>query len=79
MDEQDIVSIKWTMFEGEDGLDDNQENPLSASLSKLFSRGSDLDFRLSMLLFNAGSSGLRWLGVLVLTNKGRLLFFPGTQ
>lgn len=63
---------------GELGIDSDPQNPLNASLARLFSEKSDSDFKLSVLLFDAGDLGLRWFGVLVLTKGGRLLFFPGT-
>jgi hypothetical protein len=78
MDKQDTIRIRWQMPRGELGVDSDPQNPLNASLAKLFSEKSDLDFNLSMFLFDAGVLGLRWFGVLVLTKGRRLLFFPGT-
>ena len=71
MDKQDTIRISWQMPSGELGVDSDPQNPLNASLARLFSEKSDLDFKLSMLLFEAGGLELRWFGVLVLTKGQR--------
>jgi hypothetical protein len=69
------------MPHGEDGQDDALDNPLARALESLFSSGRP--FKRLTLCFcsdrrkTENDPILRWLGVFILSEGGRIIFFPG--
>jgi hypothetical protein len=75
------VNLSWTMPHGAEGQDDAADNPLARALERLFSSGRS--FKRLTLCFCADRRKtekdpiLRWLGVFILSEAGRIIFFPG--
>jgi hypothetical protein len=78
----DTNKLTWRFDGGQDGVDSDPDNPLSRAVNRLFQTGQPFK-RLSMSFYAKTSTTdlsyrrLCWLGVFVLSQADRLIFFPG--
>lgn len=79
--DQMTLEFTWTMDIGEDGVDDDPDNPLSRSLDCLLRTGQPLQKTALCFCSLPGKPGeparLRWLGAFVYSAGERVIFFPG--
>lgn len=78
-----VVELSWKNSLGREGIDSSNDSPLSRSLHKLLKGGRPFR-RYSQILISKESSKvdahkylLGWLGVIVLSQANKVLFFPG--
>lgn len=78
-----ILRISWEDDLGKVGEDSNPDNPISRSLRKLLENGQPFERYTQVFVANESAEitsdnyHLNWLGVLVLSDGQRIIFFPG--
>jgi len=77
---RDTLKLTWKFDLGGDGEDADPKNPIARALDNLLSHGTP-SRKFAHALFTPNPTGarpeLRWLGVFVHTDRGRIVFFPG--
>ena len=78
----EVLEFTWGLNVGEDAVDEDQSNPLSRAFRALLDegrpyRGHSLCYFQEILGGRSGLAPLRWLGVILLSEGGRVIFFPG--
>lgn len=74
--DQVSLELTWSLPLGADGKDGASDNPLSRATANLFHLGRPSQ-RICQCYFRGPDEVLRWLGVFVLSQGDRVLFFPG--
>ena len=74
----DILTITLTAHDGTPGVDRDAANPLARALNRLLRTGKPFE-RLHACYFDPlpMASGIRWFGVFVISEAGRVVYFPG--